>query len=225
MATNSQIATIHTLAGRVGLEGETYRDFLERETGKRSSKEVTTSQAGSVIERLKALAGQARTRGTVAGLETPVGAKLRALWIAGYNLGVVRARDDRAMLTFLERQTGVSHLRFLNNPGASASAIEGLKAWIARAAKVEWPADAERSGGDHGAIATKRAVINAQWAKLIEIGDVKPFVAHQPMADLDQYAFRVARVQGWPFFTPHHYDDVSAALGRKLRGALARRGN
>jgi hypothetical protein len=223
MATNRQIAIIHTLAGRAGLEGDTYKDFLKRETGNDSSKQCTASEAGRVIDKLRDLAGQSGgAKGAVAGLATPVGAKLRALWIAGYNLGIVRVRDDKAMLNFLQRQTGVSHIRFLRDPGAATKAIEAMKAWLAREAKVAWPTDAEVVAGD-GAVAAKRAVINAQWVRLIEIGAVKPYVAHMPMADLDQYAFKVANRQGWCFFEPRHYDDVQAALGRKLRAALANR--
>ncbi len=99
--TTGTLATIHTLKGKAGLDDETYRDLLEREAGVRSAKDLNMTAAGRVIDRLRAAAGDAGPNGAVAGLDSPVGRKLRALWIAGYDLGVVRDRTDRAMLSFL----------------------------------------------------------------------------------------------------------------------------
>lgn len=213
----SQIATIHTLKARTGLDDESYRDFLQRETGRRSSKELTMPQARHVIDELRKLPGGDRS-GSVAGLDGPIGGKLRALWISGYNLGLVRDRSDAAMLKFLQHQTGVSHVRFLQTPRDSASAIEGLKAWFARDARVEWPADSE------DVIGAKRAVLEAQWRRLFELGAVKHRggTATTYMSSLEHYACSVARQNRWEGFKPQDYDDVQQALGRKLRGALQR---
>lgn len=214
-ATTSMISTIHVLKAKAAFDDDTYRDFLERRTGKRSAKDLSVSEASRVIEALREIAGQG-PKGAVAGLDAPVGGKLRALWIAGYDLGVVRDRTDRAMLSFLERQTGVSHTRFLQDPRAGTAAIEGLKSWLKRSAGVEWP-----DGSD--VIASKRAVLNAQWRRLIDLGDVKPIgQAVDPMERLLDYAGRVARVNTWEGMRAQHYDDVQNALGRKLRGVLAR---
>jgi hypothetical protein len=219
-ATTSMISTIHVLKSRAGLDDDAYRDELAKVAdGKRSSKELSIREAGRVIERLRELAGDAGgVKGAVTGLDSPVGSKLRALWIAGYDLAIVRSRIDSAMLGFLERQTGVSHTRFLKDPRAGSSAIEGLKSWLARDGKVEWPAD--RSD----IIANKRAVLDAQWRKLIELGEVKRISgAVDPMDHLEAYATRVVRHNRWESMEAHHYDEVQAALGRKLRGAMARR--
>lgn len=227
LATTSMISTIHVLKAKAKFDDDTYRDFLARRAnGKRSAKELTTSEAGRVIEALRSVAGEAEIRGAVAGLDSAIGGKLRALWIAGYNLGIVRERTDRAMLAFLQRQTGVSHTRFLQNPQAASSAIEALKAWLERSAGVDWPSskdlanlsDAERI------IASKRAIIEAQWKRLIAIGAVKPVgQAVDPMEDLQFYAGKVVR-QNRPFETmsSRDYDEVQKSLGNKLRGALAR---
>lgn len=214
--TTGTLAVIHTLKNNAKLDDDTYRDLLERETGARSATVLNMTQAGRVIDKLRDLAGDPGPRGAIAGLDSAIGGKLRALWIAGYDLAIVRDRTDRAMLSFLQRQTGVSHTRFLKEPRDATSAIEALKDWLAREAKVVWPA-----GGD--AIASKRAVLDAQWLRLIEIGDVRPLMPHFPMSELEPYAYKVAGKQGWCFFEPHHYDAVQNALGRRLRRAIERR--
>jgi hypothetical protein len=218
MATPKQIGFIHGLAGRLKMDEDTRRAFLKREAGVNSCKLLTAAKAATIIDKMRDLAGDAgRGAGAVAGLNTPVAKKLRALWIAGHNLGLVRDRSDRAMLSYLERQTGVSHTRFLGEPGAGTAAIEGLKSWLARDGKVAWPESTD-------VIAAKHSVLCAQWMQLVAIGAVKPFVAHMPLTDLDAYAYRVVGKNGWCFFDGGDYDQVQAALGRKLRAALINRG-
>ena len=63
------------------------------------------------------------------------------MWIAGWNLGVVRDRDDAAMIGFIKRQAKVDHTRFLHHHADATSAIEGLKAWLARDGGVDWTHD------------------------------------------------------------------------------------
>lgn len=217
-ATTSMIATIHTLKGRLKMEDDTYRDLLEQQAQKRSAKDLSVTEAGRVIDRLRELAGDGGIKGAVAGLDSAIGGKLRALWIAGYDLGIVRDRTDRAMLSYLERQTGVSHVRFLADAGVANKAIEGLKRWMARDAKVEWPTDSSDVRG------AKRAILAAQWLRLIELRDVIPSIAHHPLRDLDLYAWRLVGMNGWNFFDLCHLDQVQNALGRKLRAALAKHG-
>jgi hypothetical protein len=209
------IATIHVLKAKAKLDDDDYRDLLKQLTGQDSSRYLTVTQAGRVIDRLRELTGEYGMKGAVAGLDSGVGAKLRALWIVAYDCGVVRDRSDRAMLAYLERQTGVSHTRFLADAGAGASAIDGLRAWLARAAAIDWPADRR------DVIAAKRAVLNAQWLRLIALNVVRPFNATKPLDDLDSYAFRVGGSNGWCYFDGPKLDQVQNALGRKLRRALA----
>lgn len=219
-ATTRMISTIHVLKARAGLDDDAYRDVVANVAdGKRSSKELSVREAGRVIDRLRELAGDTgAAKGAVTGLDSPIGRKLRALWIAGYDLAIVRNREDRAMLGFLERQTGVSHTRFLADARDGSAAIEGLKSWLARTGKVQWPAD--RSD----IIASKRAVLDAQWRRLIELGEVVPISgAVDSMDHLEAYATRVVRHNRWESMQAHHYDEAQAALGRKLRGAMARR--
>ena len=226
-ASPAQIGAIHALAAKAGMDEDTRRDFLARETGARSSKALSMRQAARVIDKLKSLTDGKPANGAVAGLDSPVAGKLRALWIAAYDLGLVRDRSDRAMLAFLERQCGVSHTRFLREPGQASSAIEALKSWLARDGKVKWSAREpwKKDGrADFDEIAaSKRAVIDAQWLRLIEIGAVTPFRTEDPFNELERYAAKVTWKHGWRAFDLADYDRVQNALGRKLRATLAKR--
>ncbi|TYC53807.1 regulatory protein GemA [Rhodobacterales bacterium] len=124
----SALAKIHVLKSKAKLDDDSYRDILERETGKRSSKGMSQVEQLKVITALEAIAPK-QVGQTVAG---SFARKLQALWIAGYNLGVVDDRSDKAMVAFLRRQTGLDHHRFLQDPRDANKAIDALKLWIRR---------------------------------------------------------------------------------------------
>lgn len=207
----AQIGAIHALAKRLGLSEDDRRAFLEAKTGKRSSRDLTALEAGRVIEDLKAQvpeSARARPKArTVTGRWGPV---LQALWLSGYNLGVVEDRRDEALIAFVERQTSLSHPRFMIEPEDGRSAIEALKAWLAREAKVDWGAKwwvRDTDSGGHSHLAQrrcpKRSVIAAQAEILRARGE------SLPAADL-------------PFVNPDVGDAALDAeidrLGRQIRG-------
>ncbi|MBK5957419.1 hypothetical protein CCR97_04240 [Rhodoplanes elegans] len=240
-ATSKQIGAMHALKARIGLDDATYRDVLEGLTGRRSAKALTRAQAAQVIDRLKDLSGQPKghfksafasglpdelPRGTgprhggadgTLQLDGAYAAKLRALWISAHDLGIVQDRTDAALLAFVARQTGIVHTRWLRDARDAAAVIEALKSWITREAGVEWP------GREADALDIKRAVITAQWMRLVQLGVVYLFVASRPLDDLDRYAFTVVGKQGWEFFDGDDYAAVQRGLGRKLRQALGRK--
>jgi phage gp16-like protein len=122
------LAKIHVLKSKARLDDDTYRDILERETGKRTSKGMSEVEQLKVISALEAIAPK-QVAQTVTGSYAK---KLQALWIAGYNLGVVDDKSDKAMVAFLRRQTGLDHHRFLQDPADANKAIDALKLWIRR---------------------------------------------------------------------------------------------
>lgn len=212
-ASAQQITAIRTLASRAGMDDDTYRDFLHREAGVRSTKALSFKDAGRVIDRLRDASGQPGwAKGTVAGLDSPVAKKMQALWLTGYNLGLIHDRTDKAMLSFLQRQTGVSHTRFLTHPSDATAAIEALKSWLRRDGGVEWPIEARR--GDSDIIEIKLAVVEAQWARLLRLGAIRE------TADLQVYASKATRKQAWDAFKAHDYDELQRSLGRRIRKAL-----
>jgi len=217
-ASPAQIGAIHALAAKAGMDEDTRRDFLQRETGARSTKALSRSQAITVIDGLRKLvdggpAPAAKAKGAVAGLDTPVAKKMRALWIAAYDLGLVRDRTDKAMLSFLERQTKVSHTRFLSSPGEASSAIEALKKWIARDGGVIWPArEAWKKDGkaEFDEIAeSKGAIIDAQFKELCLAG-----AAYSN--SFNEATFQIVRrlYADWEL---SDFDTVQREFGRRLR--------
>jgi len=122
------IAKIQVLKRGAALDDASYRDLLERETGKRSSKGMSDAEHLKVISALEALPSVK----DVSKVTGPFARKLQALWIAGYNLDVIHDKSDKAMISFLKRQTGLDHHRFLREGADATKAIDGLKLWIRR---------------------------------------------------------------------------------------------
>lgn len=190
-ASRQQIAAIHTIAKALRIDDGVRRTIMHDETGKMSSAQMTDEEAGRVIKRLKALQSTvgAAAKGALV-MDGPYAAKLRALWIAGWNLGVVRERSDKALCSFIERQCGISHPRFLRDPADAAKAIEGIKAWLAREAGIKWP---PRGDDNEQGLEAKRAVVWAQAERLATLGrPTSASIFHCSPAQLDT----IARNQG-----------------------------
>jgi phage gp16-like protein len=184
LATPRQIRAIHSLKGKAGLDDEdTYRAALGR-FGVGSSKDLSKDDAARFIDRLKEGARQS-AKGALR-LDGPYAGVCRALWLSAWNLGLVHDRTDRALNSFVTRQTGIESLNWVRDPREGAKAIEGLKAWIARDGGVTWPSEKEaKKAGISLARARKLAVIAAQTKLLsAEIYDPTPF--HD--AELDEQA-------------------------------------
>jgi hypothetical protein len=127
------LAAIHVARKQLGLDEETYRAVLVRVTGKDSAGAMDEAERRRVVDELR----RQGFKPAKSALEGPFAKKLQALWIAAWNLGLVRDRRDAAMLAFVKRQTGIEHTRFLRETADARKAIEALKAWIARDAGVD----------------------------------------------------------------------------------------
>lgn len=208
------LARLHIVKAEKGLDDDTYRDLLERETGRRSAAELDTAQIAKVIDALTGtgVASIGRDFGVVA--TGPYAPKLKALWISGYHLGVVHNRTDAALIAFVRRMTGVDHTRFLQKAADANKAIEALKAWLAREAGVSW--------GVYGEGNDRLAIVWAQWTRLEALGQVKVLVPGEDIADaLARFCARVTTKQALHFLTEADFDQVIRVLGAKLRKALA----
>lgn len=163
MSAPNQVTRIHTLRRQIpGFGDAEYRAHLMEVYGVDSCKQLNFVQAAGLIDTLAAMAPKGGTakdfrRGSAVRVDGRFGRALQALWICAWNLGIVRERDDRALLAFVERQTGLSHTRFLHDAADATKAIEGLKAWIAREGGVAWPKN-------RSPLARKLAVLEAQAA-------------------------------------------------------------
>lgn len=212
-----QVRAIHTLKSKAGLDDDLYRGMLGR-FGVVSSKQLTASQAGSLIESLREAAPAKPSHPKAVPMTGRYGAKIRALWIAGWNLGVVRDRSDEAACAFVERQTGVMRTAWLVDPAQGRAAIEALKAWLAREGGVLWPSGHQAEPADH-----KLAVLQAQWIRLINLSVVRAddmFSGLQIVieTEVDREISGVDDAS----LTSAELDRVSARLGRRIRKAIGR---
>jgi len=135
------LATIHIGLKQLGIVEDDARDLYERLTGERSLRAMRPNQHQTLIDELVRLGFKPTSKGSRKRLTGKYAPKLQALWIAGYNLGLIRNRDDAALLAFVKRQTGIDHTRFLRYQDDASKAIEALKAWLARDGGVDWSND------------------------------------------------------------------------------------
>lgn len=157
----TSLAAIHTVKKALGLDDDVYRALLERVTGKTSAKDLTDAERRRVIEEMRRQGFKGASKGARKPLEGKYAKKLQALWIAGWNLGLVRDRDDKALLAFVKRQTGIDHTRFLRDADDAVKAIEALKSWLSRAGVIfGWTMGYEWRKHDIAKI------VDAQWQKL-----------------------------------------------------------
>lgn len=189
-------------------EEDDRRDFFERVTGKRRLREMTPGEKDRVVEELDRVSGGKKPQ-TRRLLDGPYAKKLQALWIAGWNLGLVRDRQDSALVTFVKRQTGIDHPNWVRDAESAKKAVEALKDWIARERGVMWG----NTNGydwlkDHGA-----KVAWAQWQQLhpgAKLADhaafrERVFTIVEPRPSLDQLGSADWRT-------------VSNVLGKIIRG-------
>ncbi|WP_273718834.1 MULTISPECIES: regulatory protein GemA [Bartonella] len=153
------LAAIHMGKRALGLDDETYRALLFRLTGKQSAKDLNFLEQRLVMQEMRAYGGGVNGK----LLRGKYAKKLQALWIAGWNLGIIRDRSDKALLAFVKRQTGIDHIRFLRDSDDACRAIEALKSWLQREGGVDWRGKVRQdSRGIHPSI----AILCAQWKRL-----------------------------------------------------------
>lgn len=161
-ASAGQIAAIHTIAKRIGMTDDDRRTVMRGLTGCETSRDLTAFQASALIDHINRMAAggdQARPDGALR-LSGPYAPVCRALWLSGYNLGLVRDRTDRALVAFVRRQTGIDHLDWVRRPADGQRVIEALKAWLERGG-VAWP-----DCHNPSARAKKIAIVEAQARRL-----------------------------------------------------------
>ncbi len=142
------LGKVHMAKAQIGLSDDQYRDIMaDRYNGIRTASKLSDKRLVDLIEFLKTLGfipkpkrkskkGPARagSRPLAAG---DLQAKIRALWLSLYHLGIVRDPAEAAMGAFVTRMSGVSALQWLDPEGANKT-IEALKDWATRESGVNW---------------------------------------------------------------------------------------
>lgn len=179
---SKSIAAIKIEQKKLGLDDFAYRAKLHILTGKTSTKDMTEAERQKVLDNLRGNDERpAPVRQDDRDGKRPLSGKylpkMRALWIACYNLGVIDDRRDSALEAFaMGRQLpNISDMRFVHKGSDGASVIEALKGMLARAG-VAWadPVTCQPYEKRHG-----YKIARAQWAILAPGGgrdDFWPFV-------------------------------------------------
>lgn len=176
---SNSLAAIHVAKKQLGLEEDVFRDVCERVTGKRSTRDMSEPLRVKLVEHFREQGFKPVSKSARKSLEGKFAAKLQALWIAGWNLGVFRSNDDKAMIAFVQRQTGLNAVRFVHYWDDAAKAIEGIKGWIERKVGPVWREPAYRNTWrktDGGMIAAVQWSILSQHCSLPEPGGFDVYV-------------------------------------------------
>jgi hypothetical protein len=230
MTRNPMLAKVHIAKKELGLDDATYRAVLARVTGKTSAGDCSEAQLRAVLDHFKSEGFKARSKAPKRAGSRPLAAsphagKIRALWLALYNLGVIEHASEAALASFVERQTKVAALQWLT-PAQAYKVIEALKSWSTRAAGVDWSPVIRTIWVNGGALRDevdrpRQRVIEAQWQRLVDLGAVR--IGSPPARDAWVKACVKSPCQiGLGNLTDAQADTVIEALGRKIRATLAK---
>jgi len=129
---NAMLAKVHIARKDLGMDEETYRAVISRmSNGKAdSAKALSDAALNDLLAEFKRLGWQAKATPRTAAKD-PLAGKVRALWRALANAGVVRDRSEAALRGYVHRMTDKSDLRFCD-AREKGRVIESLKQWAAR---------------------------------------------------------------------------------------------
>lgn len=208
----SSIKALFARSRELGLPIETLRDVTFRVTNQNTLKGHTRDQYNEILDNL----GQRKS--TTPELAGKFLGKVQALWIAGYNLGVIRDKSDKAMCVFVKRQTGIDHVNWLKDEADALRVIEALKGWLARTGGVEWPTTKTINAYDED---PRYCVALAILAKLVASGDWKS----ETSVAFDSYAYVVTGKSSFDYYKSADWIKLQNALGKRLRAATKGRKN
>jgi hypothetical protein len=217
----SALKAIHVARRQLGLDEDDYRAVLERVTGKRSSGVMTETERRAVVEEFRRLGFAGVASSLASGrkpLEGPFAKKLQALWISCWNLGIARSRDDKALIAFVKRQTGLEHVRFLRQASDAAKAVEALKGWMAREAGIRW-------GTSNGYDFLTHDAGKVAWAqyRMLHPGAALPGDAAAFSSEVTRMAFGEAHLgKNAGDLKPADWRAVMNAWGERVRDQKAR---
>ncbi|WP_068087413.1 regulatory protein GemA [Polycladidibacter stylochi] len=201
------MTSIKALFGRarqLGLAEEDLRDVARQITGSDSLRGHSRDTYEVILQRM----GPA-PRSTKAS--SPYLTKARALWIAGYNLGLVRDKRDAALYAFIKRQTGLDHGTWLSRERDGKRVVEALKGWLARDGGVDWSTDNNQPAPYN----------NPRFQVAIAIYRVLQQVAgtqeESTLRGLQCFIEAHTGLQSLTHLTPAQWIRVQNALGERLR--------
>lgn len=160
-----------------GIDTETRHAIQLRAVGKTSLTKMDAREMHLVLQALQQTVRPRARRGKGKPVSTqpkrrevlprgPHRSKLRALWICGYELGIIRNRTDEALATWICANSDVDAAVWAT-PAMTAQCIEGLKDWLAREGGVDWSPYQIANRSKH---IPRARILEAQWRKLCAAG-------------------------------------------------------
>jgi phage gp16-like protein len=134
------VAKVHVAQTQLGMDDDTYRDFLEgvTGTGKRSASILKVWELENVMKALRAKGFKdkpAKSAGTRAQADDEQSRLIRSLWLQLHEAGKVRDPGERALVHWvlgqLKSSDGIEALQWLS-VRQKRRIIEQLKQWLAR---------------------------------------------------------------------------------------------
>lgn len=134
LARRRQLAAIHTLKARLGLDDDTYRALLADETGETSAARLSEPARLRVVARLRRL--EEEVLGRSGGLvflpdDPPRLRKVKSLWIELARAGRIERASQAALDAWVKTRFDVDRAAWLR-PRDLSAAIEQLKSWLQR---------------------------------------------------------------------------------------------
>lgn len=208
------LAAVHAAAKAKGLDEETRRDRMERVTGKRSARGCADAELKAFLDDLNGA-----DKGRAGGRRSH--AKIRAVWLALWNLGWAASPDKGVMNGFVKSQTGVDLVQWTDED-QTHRVIEALKAIAVRECGVDWsPVRIGAAGGPKTLpkpLAARVQVVRAQWRLLVEAGAAR--VADEgAIVGFARRSGIVPNKRALECFEAGQLDELQRRLGRWLRNA------
>lgn len=213
------LGLVHIAPKQLGLDDDSYRAIMLRETGHMSAADCTVPQLEKAVREFRRL-GFSSTPNRPGRAVRParadhaVARKARVLWISLAHLCAIDTapqaaiKGDAALETFGRRQLGCERLQWANQTQAD-KLIEAIKAI------------AERHGWDQSqAKLSKATYVHALKVRLCDaiLAKLKRAGLAAPGWTLAETAFRLAGVEPeGVHFTTQEYERLAATLGRHLR--------
>lgn len=127
------IAMVHIAKARLGMDDETYRAWLQKRTGKRSSSDLNDKELARLVAGLRAegLLEDAPAKAKVIagrGSQRPTDAQWKAARALARKIGLDDGLDGEAFATFVKRIVKLDSPRFLTK-ASMASVLIGLEKW------------------------------------------------------------------------------------------------
>ena len=207
------LRTLHARARELGIDDDLRRSIQLGVTGKESAADMTVAELRHVLDsfsRKRAPRGDELPRHAMTK-------KLRALWISGWHLGVVRDRTDEALCAYVAQALGLDAARWAKD--RMPAAVEEIKRLLAREAGVDWsPVEIRCDGRVETRDAPRVRVLEAQWRRLQELGEVRIAGA------LDHYVSRIVGIGVRPLdiLEDEQADEAIRVLGARIRKAQRR---